>query len=167
MPLLIREWSDKNSNSLLFTFHYASTYTIIAVILINPVSIFTFHYASTYTKPGFRQSRSDFKFTFHYASTYTQYGVSVLRWKMIFTFHYASTYTPIQNFLGYAYIDLHSTMPLLIQITSALHPSVPCIYIPLCLYLYGAEAGAGGRKNLFTFHYASTYTSLQFRTGIL
>ena len=77
--------------------------------------IFTFHYASTYTKPWnmFRWHWANF--TFHYASTYTIHLYRCGHAVFDFTFHYASTYTSVWNGAAVKKTPLHSTMLLLIQ----------------------------------------------------
>ena len=65
-----------------------------------------------------------------------------------FTFHYASTYTLSSNSAKDAFIDLHSTMLLLIPYSGFLHPLKMMIYIPLCFYLYGNKGDAVARREI-------------------
>ena len=97
-----------------------------------------------------------------------------------FTFHYASTYTEPICFAPSSSPHLHSTMLLLIRILNffrfpldyiyiplcfylyicscKLSISPVTIYIPLCFYLYDVVSVAITGPDIFTFHYASTYT---------
>ena len=140
--------------------------------------VFTFHYASTYTRRSDSQSdRQRFYiplcFYLYWMDTLTAYGMAILHstmlllirrvisdtWGLVwfyiplcfylyrihpvvhehhifFTFHYASTYTRRKRIRAALCKILHSTMLLLILANPH------------------ADAGAG----VFTFHYASTYT---------
>ena len=53
----------------LFTFHYASTLSLIAPHISVQTASFTFHYASTLSVPGVPVPGVTVPFTFHYAST--------------------------------------------------------------------------------------------------
>ena len=100
-----------------------------------------------------------------------------------FTFHYASTYTILQTGIEIIGKYLHSTMLLLILRRQNSIKSFKIIYIPLCFYLYLPvrtwemhillylhstmlllipipDILHLPTNNIFTFHYASTYTDL-------
>ena len=78
----------------------------------------------------------------------------------LFTFHYVSTYTRDVFSLIPSSLDLHSTMFLLILKVLRYEKPVYCIYIPLCFYLYVELNEDYFRDGVFTFHYVSTYTTV-------
>ena len=98
-----------------FTFHYASTISIIPQPQTKPVAHFTFHYASTisFGLKGLNLVLSNF--TFHYASTISCPLVIHFLPPFAFTFHYASTISRIWLSFLILYRALHSTMLLLYQ----------------------------------------------------
>ena len=122
-------------NFIIFTFHYASTYTSTRTERLKSRSLFTFHYASTYTrtlgkgvykKTDLHSTMLLLILTCRRRKYWMQRDLHSTMLLLIpvpgsclpglkqFTFHYASTYTP-------------SLDPF--QITKD-------IYIPLCFYLY-------------------------------
>ena len=99
------------------------------------------------------------QFTFHYASTYTSVNSTTTKQLKTFTFHYASTYTSDAS----ATVSVVNTIyiPLCFYLyvdTSVIICDGILIYIPLCFYLYHDNHFYHFACNLFTFHYASTYT---------
>ena len=74
-----------------FTFHYASTLSVLVAEKRNVYTLFTFHYASTLFLKGVVKSVGSAIFTFHYASTLSAFSVISPRNTALFTFHYAST----------------------------------------------------------------------------
>ena len=190
-----------NDNANVFTFHYASTYTIAGKSYPMSFSLFTFHYASTYTStksyilakslylhstmlllipktrkntcitPGHLHStmlllipdlprlfRAWYEFTFHYASTYTKFdnaaiqGVLNLHSTMLLLIRLTTPRVDANI------SDLHSTMLLLIRLIGRYLQVIFLIYIPLCFYLYLFLDSLMCSISSFTFHYASTYT---------
>ena len=135
MVLLIRNGDTTDFSFRTFTFHYGSTYTVIRLYRLPPVS----HLHSTmvlliplphlhgwypfniYIPLWFYLydqesvfNRLTNKFTFHYGSTYTSaWYADGLRYRK-FTFHYGSTYTRFFRSLASFAVNLHSTMVLLI-----------------------------------------------------
>ena len=97
-----------------FTFHYVSTYTQIAGIVLTVKTEFTFHYVSTYTCILLLPCNH----LLYLHSTMFLLILSSRTMRLIrdsFTFHYVSTYT-----LGICCRPIHHIK----------------IYIPLCFYLY-------------------------------
>ena len=81
-----------------------------------------------------------------------------------FTFHYASTLSLSSASSPFPYPDLHSTMLLLYPISEAGEILLlECIYIPLCFYFILQRSCQQCRGLPFTFHYASTLSSLEKR----
>ena len=99
-----------------------------------PKIVFTFHYASTLSVLFFTQIKNVSKFTFHYASTlsnkyeetngvvYNLHSTMLLLYQVttadtvaitIFTFHYASTLSNYEENVTQSQLHLHSTMLLL------------------------------------------------------
>ena len=137
MLLLIRKtYASMRTIMIIFTFHYASTYTI--GIDENAVSTtgFTFHYASTYTMPVI--------YTIYFALYLHSTMLLLILVRLATSPHVWYIYIPLCFYLyQFPYTvalqqiyNLHSTMLLLI----------------LCQQLNGNS------PNTFTFHYASTYT---------
>ena len=62
---------------LKFTFHYASTLSVIAIIDKFLLSAFTFHYASTLSYGAVKYHIRVIQFTFHYASTLSLTGHAI------------------------------------------------------------------------------------------
>ena len=137
MPLLIPTSGTTTKENIIFTFHYASTYTL--------------------PQPDQHSSRLYLHSTMPLLILVISYYISVLIriyiplclylypaaikrqfFALSFTFHYASTYTILR-------------LRLILS---------DRIYIPLCLYLYNANVATIDRAMIFTFHYASTYTIL-------
>ena len=137
MLLLIRECLPVEvSSAVLFTFHYASTYTLFGMFGWGGYGLFTFHYASTYTQDTEAQPRQE-----------TYLHSTMLLLILTTTTHYYQ-----RSF------HLHSTMLLLILLYLSHASYFEHIYIPLCFYLYSMPSIAQMTSTLFTFHYASTYT---------
>ena len=158
MLLLIRLDAYTQKLADIFTFHYASTYTVFRQYYNSIIYIFTFHYASTYTcscfsPPVFFWIYIPLCFYLYQNAVYT----TVRLW--IFTFHYASTYTIYISASTRMQEDLHSTMLLLIRMLIDKCRLPGQIYIPLCFYLYPIKILSIVILALFTFHYASTYTT--------
>ena len=98
--------------SLEFTFHYASTLSVLQASLLRGTFPFTFHYASTLSLCIFPVSRV---FLIYIPLCFYFISSSRMRWELMteFTFHYAST------------------------LSTFCDPSQSCatsIYIPLCFY---------------------------------
>ena len=71
-------------------------------------------------------------------------------------------YTNVLTQTSDGYVHLHSTMLLLILLSPILIAVMHIIYIPLCFYLYADSFFCCVPANVFTFHYASTYTADEF-----
>ena len=117
---------------------------------------FTFHYASTLSMLSVASWAAFFKFTFHYASTLSDVSGWIICRSLSFTFHYASTLSKSPVNTGQWTTHLHSTMlllyllkviPLRLPLTH-LHSTMLLLYPGDCLSVIGVK--------LFTFHYAST-----------
>ena len=157
-------------------------YDVVSVAITGP-DIFTFHYASTYTLDWIDHNNPDFRIyiplCFYLYGPWLRSSQTVLS----FTFHYASTYTILQTGIEIIGKYLHSTMLLLILRRQNSIKSFKIIYIPLCFYLYLPvrtwemhillylhstmlllipipDILHLPTNNIFTFHYASTYTDL-------
>ena len=139
-----------------FTFHYASTLSKGATIIVWIPPSFTFHYASTLSTVQFWDMVennfyiplcfyfiADLRdtihvldlFTFHYASTLSTTCTCFSWCVTVFTFHYASTLSP-------------APYQVLTEFTH--------FYIPLCFYFILIEPIGIAVMWYFTFHYAST-----------
>ena len=123
----------------IFTFHYASTLSILSNTVISSLFTFTFHYASTLSKCLSEDHRLYPIFTFHYASTLSGYSESKTRRIYKFTFHYASTLSCWPSWRkAWPGSYLHSTMLLLYRRPCGNGRMNLPIYIPLCFYFIGA-----------------------------
>ena len=182
MLLLYPLWSKGNSPvSLAFTFHYASTLSLLSQYCLYPDLTFTFHYASTLslqTRPlRLRQLHLHSIMLLLYP--WRPWSTSLIQiiyiplcfyfivWRCReesghakFTFHYASTLSDVFWPITWMKFYLHSIMLLLYQLTMRqfivfyfhLHS------IMLLLYRYTPVVCAYA-VSLFTFHYASTLSN--------
>ena len=138
MVLLIRKsWPGRTQTAHIYIplWFYLYLGTLEA---IEPITSFTFHYGSTYTGDAKVYDNAEVWFTFHYGSTYTATSQWICWTACLFTFHYGSTYTMNGINKAAEYIDLHSTMVLLIR----------------------EDWLTGLLQMEFTFHYGSTYTQI-------
>ena len=142
-----------------FTFHYASTYTDVAIgvdqgsLIYIPLCFYLYgililqfpflfliyiplcFYLYDNVVP---LGEAIAKFTFHYASTYTVASVIIWLFPVLFTFHYASTYTSM--------------------IVKSYTPSSLFTFHYASTYTRTSAPACRGSYT-FTFHYASTYTT--------
>ena len=113
---------------------------VLSTEIIEAMCLFTFHYVSITTVTANNYFKVNTDFTFHYVSITTQYtddrNYNAL---LFFTFHYVSITTS-----GFPPLD-----PML------------TLYIPLCLYYYGAfQEMLMKTIGNFTFHYVSITTAV-------
>ena len=144
----------------IFTFHYASTLSILVSDLPAIFPWFTFHYASTLSVPVYKYEIYASTFTFHYASTLSRKKSRRCRYKHIYIplcFYFITWGHPDRHTRQHY---LHSTM-LLLYPKSGLPPlTASDIYIPLCFYFIQSQLLA--RREKTNLH--STMLLLYLRT---
>ena len=110
------------SSSTVFTFHYASTLSILGKDEFGEWIEFTFHYASTLSGHELRYKPIPVTFTFHYASTLSFLTILIVAVS-------ALIYIPLCFYFIRAWVDysgkfetnLHSTMLLLYPTVTAVN----------------------------------------------
>ena len=125
------------------------------------ITIFTFHYASTYTLSVFLRPSLYSEFTFHYASTYTKYKLDFSRFMRNL---HSTMLLLIPSSSGISGSSFKIYIPLCFYLYEPIVADTQCqlhIYIPLCFYLYAVQRRTSWFRITFTFHYASTYTLLR------
>ena len=135
MYLLISSLSSLPSHQeYSFTFHYVSINIKIRNPFLSKNISFTFHYVSINIKGSGDHATLYKDFTFHYVSINIWVGVNVPLYNLDFTFHYVSINikSRFQNLVYTA--TLHSTMYLLICMSTGVDNIYAFLYIPLCIY---------------------------------
>ena len=138
-----------------FTFHYASTLSLILHIRFNTVCVFTFHYASTLSESddktlGIQCNLHSTMLLLYLQEHEWSNTVRIIYIPLCFYFIGNSPPTLC------TYLHLHSTMLLLYHRILKRRMRPFKIYIPLCFYFIVNTDSEQELRVGFTFHYAST-----------